>query len=544
MPQAAPARPRPDFAASPRSMLSYLPLSLLVTASVLLLPAAFARLVLQPVDVLLTLAAGVLAGVLSITIARLEAWAWQRRSGAADVLFSDLMLWGFARRCWVERRLRRMRSCYELAAAEGAVRLELLEGLNRLLESRSAFTYRHCRRVARHAERTARALHLPPAEVARIRSAALVHDIGKLYTPFAILHKPGPLTDAEYATIKLHAADGADMLSPVRDAQLARVVRHHHERVDGSGYPDRLAGEQIPIGARIVAVADTFDAITSARPYRRARSQHAGLAVLAAESGRQLDAKVVDAFLTGYSGRRSIAPLAIGAALLERVAAVLLPAELGVGSSAAQLLPALGAAGILAAAPAAPAQQSVRHEPSPIVQSSLRAPFAATLGRGAVGALGAPQLAGGRSTPTGTPRARTAPRRTTRALPVTDRSGRSAPQLAAPRPASSTSSTGQGSATEVQTPLGDVKVKVPGVPVTPPRGGGRPPSEEPPVTTPPVTVPPVTTPPVSTPPVSTPPVTVPSVPLPIGTTPRVEVPSVHLPKVEVPTVKLPGLKAP
>ena len=99
------------------------------------------------------------------------------------------------------------------------MRVELLEGLGRLLEVRNPYTYGHCRRVARHAERIARTMRLGPSEVAEIRTAALVHDVGKVYTPIEILHKEGPLDDEEFEIVKRHAVDGADMLAPVRDPQ-------------------------------------------------------------------------------------------------------------------------------------------------------------------------------------------------------------------------------------------------------------------------------------------------------------------------------------
>src|SRR5205807_540063 len=143
-----------------------------------------------------------------------------------------------------------------------------LEALARLLAARDPYTHGHCQRVANHAERIARTMHLEPAAVARVRTAALIHDVGKLYTPRTVVNKPGSLTDEEFELIKRHAADGGALVAAAEDPELARIVRHHHERQDGSGYPDSLAGEEIPLGARILAVADTFDAFTSHRPYK------------------------------------------------------------------------------------------------------------------------------------------------------------------------------------------------------------------------------------------------------------------------------------
>src|SRR6185437_6285220 len=259
------------------------------------------------------------AVALSLLFAAAESQVWKRLHGARGVVYADLMLWGFARRLWAERRVKQLGAAYRSAVgSDGVVRVELLEGLGRLLEVRNPYTYGHCRRVARHAERIARTMRLGPNEVAEIRTAALVHDVGKVYTPVEILHKEGPLDDEEFEIVKRHAIDGADMLAPVRDPQLVDIVRHHHERLDGSGYPDGLSGEEIPLGARIIAVADTFDAITSHRPYRRARSQRQALEVLEGEAGRLLDPAAVEAFARGYSPRRSIASVSLAGAVSAR----------------------------------------------------------------------------------------------------------------------------------------------------------------------------------------------------------------------------------
>lgn len=165
----------------------------------------------------------------------------------------------------------------------------------------------HSRRVARHAWRIALAMDLPAGESARVRAAAAVHDVGKLYTPRAILDNPGPLNEAEYRVIKRHPIDGANMLAKLGEPGIANMVLHHHERIDGSGYPDGLSGEEIPLGARIIAVADTFDAICADRVYRSASSRSHALEVLREESGSQLDAAVVAAFMRAYHARHPLA---------------------------------------------------------------------------------------------------------------------------------------------------------------------------------------------------------------------------------------------
>src|SRR5690348_4668252 len=137
----------------------------------------------------------------------------------------------------------------------------MLTELAEALEAGDPYTRNHSRRVARYASMVAERLGLSAEEVDRIRTAAMVHDVGKVRTPIEVLHKPGRLTEEEYAIIKAHPVDGAHLVEALGDDRLTAIVRHHHERLDGRGYPDGLSGEEIPLGARIIAVADTFDAI-------------------------------------------------------------------------------------------------------------------------------------------------------------------------------------------------------------------------------------------------------------------------------------------
>jgi putative nucleotidyltransferase with HDIG domain len=256
----------------------------------------------------------VAAVVLSVGASYLGAAVWTTRKGSEDVLFADLMLWGWARRWWAERQLA---SAVKLLGLQGASespgrlstnrRVRLLERLAGGLEARYPDTQGHSRRVARHAASIAKRMGLPSEEVARIRTAAAVHDVGKIETPAEIMNKPRRLTDEEFAVIKLHPVVGARMVAGLGDDELTRIVRHHHERLDGGGYPDGLSGGQIPVGARIVAVADTFDAITSTRPYRPAKRHREALEILAAEAGTQLDPDAVRAFRAYYSGLRPVA---------------------------------------------------------------------------------------------------------------------------------------------------------------------------------------------------------------------------------------------
>lgn len=175
--------------------------------------------------------------------------------------------------------------------------LQSLLGLANALEAKDPYTRGHSERVARLAGRLARARGLSDASVQAVTQAGLLHDLGKIGVPEAILRKPAPLTEIEWEVMRRHPVVGAQIVAPLEFfAEGAFVIRHHHERVDGSGYPDRLAGAAIPLGARIVAVADVYDALTSDRPYRPRLSHAQALDLLRAEAGRGLDAELVHVF--------------------------------------------------------------------------------------------------------------------------------------------------------------------------------------------------------------------------------------------------------
>jgi putative nucleotidyltransferase with HDIG domain len=177
--------------------------------------------------------------------------------------------------------------------------LATIETLAQAVDARDQVTHDHIRRVQKNAMRLASELGIDhDAELRALEAAALLHDTGKLAIPEHILNKPDKLTPAEFETLKLHAKIGADILSPIGfPFPVVPIVRHHHENWDGSGYPDGLAGEQIPIGARILAVVDCFDALTSDRPYRRALPPERALGVILERSGVMYDPAVVDALL-------------------------------------------------------------------------------------------------------------------------------------------------------------------------------------------------------------------------------------------------------
>ncbi len=173
-----------------------------------------------------------------------------------------------------------------------------LAALMSALDSRDRETEGHSRRVLEYTARLAQELGLDEGEIGTIRRGALIHDIGKISVPDAILHKAGPLDSDERRVMQKHPLTGYEMLFGIPHLQEElEVVLAHHERWDGKGYPFGLAGEAIPLAARLFAVSDTFDAVTSDRPYRSARSCEEAIRVIAAERGRQFDPKAVDAFL-------------------------------------------------------------------------------------------------------------------------------------------------------------------------------------------------------------------------------------------------------
>lgn len=271
--------------------------------------------------------------LLSLTLSIVGAAYWKRRH-AADIMFSELLVWGWCRRLWRERQLRNVPALVESAINGGHSdqltvnrRRRMLAQLSAAIEAQDPYIDGHSRRVARHSEMIAAKMRLPEDEVARIRTAAALHDVGKLSTPRDVLSKPGRLTDREFEVVKRHARDGALMVTCLEDPELTAIVECHHERLDGSGYPDGLHAAEIPLGARIVAVADIFDAITAPRPYRPAAPHQRAFAVLSSEEGTRLDSEVVHAFVDCYSGRRTVALWgalsALGVSLLARTKGLL-----------------------------------------------------------------------------------------------------------------------------------------------------------------------------------------------------------------------------
>src|SRR6185436_3014342 len=178
------------------------------------------------------------------------------------------------------------------------VYIAAIEALAHAVDAKDQVTHDHTRRVQDQTMRLARALAVEEeGEMQAINAAALLHDVGKLAIPEHILNKPGPLTPAEFDIMKRHAPIGADILAVIGlPYEVAPIVRHHHENWNGSGYPDGLSGDRIPIGARILAIVDCFDALTSDRPYRPRMEDRGALQILSERRGSMYDPRVVDAF--------------------------------------------------------------------------------------------------------------------------------------------------------------------------------------------------------------------------------------------------------
>jgi putative nucleotidyltransferase with HDIG domain len=182
---------------------------------------------------------------------------------------------------------------------------DVVSALVSALQERDRYTGDHSESVVDVAGRVAESLAVAPAEVERIRTAALLHDIGKVGVPDEILHKPGPLTDEEWEIMREHPAIGERILRAIPGmGQVAKIVRHEHERWDGGGYPDGIAGETIPLGSRIILACDAYHAMTSDRPYRRAMSHQDAVAELSRHAGTQFDPEVAQALIGYLYGRR------------------------------------------------------------------------------------------------------------------------------------------------------------------------------------------------------------------------------------------------
>jgi HD-GYP domain-containing protein (c-di-GMP phosphodiesterase class II) len=182
---------------------------------------------------------------------------------------------------------------------------ETIEGWSQAMDLRDKETEGHSRRVTEMTVKLASSFGSSPDELIHIRRGALLHDIGKLGVPDEILRKPGPLTDEEWVIMRKHPISAYEMLAPITYLHPAIDIPYcHHEKWDGSGYPRGLKGNQIPLAARIFAVADVWDALTSDRPYRKAWSKEKALEFIQEQSGKHFDPGVVSVFVRETSSQR------------------------------------------------------------------------------------------------------------------------------------------------------------------------------------------------------------------------------------------------
>ncbi len=178
---------------------------------------------------------------------------------------------------------------------------DTIHAFSSTIDARDAYTANHCRNVAQYAQKTAKILNLSEKEIDNIYIAGILHDTGKIAIAENILNKQGRLTDEEFTAMKQHVNKGYEILSTVTHLEqlgILKSVLHHHERVDGQGYPMGLQGDSIPLGARILAVCDAFDAMTTDRSYRLKMRRDEAINQLLANKGSQFDPQIVDAFVT------------------------------------------------------------------------------------------------------------------------------------------------------------------------------------------------------------------------------------------------------
>ena len=520
--------------------MRFLPYAIATTLIVLVLPSLVLTLAGPDGPAWVVLLSVLAALAASLGLAAAGSAIWVRHPGSQDTVFGDLMLSGWLRKYRAERRLAEARDLLEggaAAALDGAdaeTRRDLLEKLSSALEARDSYTHGHSKRVTRHSERIARELGLSQELVAKVRIAAAVHDVGKIKTPREVLTKPGRLDDREFEIIKRHPVDSAEMVRGLGDADITAMVRHHHERLDGTGYPDRLAGDEIPLGARIIAVADTFDAMTSSRPYRAACKHKKALGVLAKEAGAQLDPAPVAAFMRYYSGKRSVGWTALAAAAPQRLGGWLGGVFQNVGAGiapAVQGLAAVGAAAVISAG-LGPGAELTSAEVAR--QQPVQAAEASDPGRRSRESRGAASDETDRRAPGSADDRGPRERRGRAERDGANRTdgeggGTGSPGGAGESPGGGGGSPGGG---EGSPGGGGGSPGGGGGTTTPPGSGGTDGSGPvPKVEVPSVEVGPITTPEVETPPVEVPNVEVPSV----------EVGPITTPKIETPGVRVPGL---
>lgn len=290
---------------------------------------------------LVTVAVGLL---LSLAATAVGSWAWSRRAEAREISFGELIIWSWLRRSHAEDRIEKDSKVLGLdpigrpgapVVVEPRGRTITLKDLSLALEIKDAYTHGHSRRVERHVKRTGEALGLTEFDLNGLALAAVMHDVGKIRVPDGVLRKPGELTIEERAAVEEHTLVGATMVAAIGDDGITQAVRHHHERWDGRGYPQGLAGRDIPLYARIIAVCDSYDAMTSTRPYRPSLGHEHAIEVLRQEAGVQFDPEVVEAFISTLPARIPVAAMAFFALPLRLLRELAMPARrLGIQSLA------------------------------------------------------------------------------------------------------------------------------------------------------------------------------------------------------------------
>lgn len=338
-----------EVGAAPSSLFRH---SLGATAAVTLLPlvaaGGFVAVVTPNPSALVVVLVGV---AVSLGAAATGAAWWIRRPQSVDWGFGELMLWAWWRRRRAEQRLEAgtyllglerngaPRTAPKVSAAD---QLRVLRDLTEALEAKHLYTRGHAKRVEGHALRTARAMELTGSQLKELRTASSFHDVGRVRVPERLLRKREELTDGERRIVQEHVFVGAWMLPGVGTPSVVEGIFHHHERWDGNGYPSGLESRNIPLYARIIAVADAWVAMTSARPYRPRFSTRRAAAVLRAQAGKQFDPQVVQAFLETLPLRVRFPALLPAPAVVR---------ELGMWTKrvgAASLAPATGAVGVAA----------------------------------------------------------------------------------------------------------------------------------------------------------------------------------------------------
>ncbi|MBW3594482.1 MAG: translation initiation factor IF-2 N-terminal domain-containing protein, partial [Actinobacteria bacterium] len=282
--------------------------STIATASVAIAPTfvAFATFVFgnpNPRPLLAT----ILSIILTAGAIILGSAVWATQPESAGFSFGDLMLWSWVRREAAERALientavlgfDRFGRFLGNTTASQDEQMRAVRDIAAALDAKSSYTLGHSRRVEKHVRKVAEAMGLSAEEIADLTTAAALHDIGNIQIPDEVLRKTGELTIEERDAIEAHVLLGARMVLKAGNEKVVAGIRHHHERWDGAGYPDGMSGADIPLFARLIGIAEAYDAMTSTRPYRQGFGRDHAIEVLRAESGLQFDGELVEIFVS------------------------------------------------------------------------------------------------------------------------------------------------------------------------------------------------------------------------------------------------------